>query len=122
MHKRLYKSDNLEEFDLGEFTREVAENLVLASGRADIELKVDAHSAPIKSTAAASAAIIMNEVITNALKHGFPAGTGGTLAVKIVPERGACEISVQDQGPGMPTERAVKETFGGRSSKRLFKT
>ncbi|MCG6121316.1 MAG: PAS domain-containing protein [Microvirga sp.] len=112
VHKRLYQSDNIMDFDLGEFTREIATNLVGASGRSDIGLVVHAESVKIKADDAASVALVINETITNALKHAFPAGRAGDLRVSVKPKTGVYEIAVEDNGVGMSDEKPHATGFG----------
>jgi two-component sensor histidine kinase len=112
VHKRLYQSENITDFDLGEFTREIAANLVGASGRSDIELVMDTESVKIKADDAASVALVINETITNALKHAFPAGRSGDLRVSIKPTQAACEIAIQDNGVGMNGSTSHGTGFG----------
>lgn len=112
VHKRLYQSDNIMDFDLGEFTREIAANLVGASGRNDIALVVETESVKIKADDAASVALVINETITNALKHAFPAGRRGDLRVSVKPHTTACEIAIVDNGVGMQGSTAHGTGFG----------
>ncbi len=112
VHKRLYQSDDLTEFDIAEFTREIASHLVAATGRDDIALTVEATSLKIKADDAAPAALVINETITNALKHAFPNRRRGKLLVSVKASAGSSEISVQDDGPGMPPDAASKGSFG----------
>lgn len=112
VHKRLYQSDNISEFDIAEFTREIAGHLVGATGRSDIALTVEATTVKIKADDAASVALVVNEAITNALKHAFPVGRGGDLLVGVKPSTSACEISIQDDGPGMAATATAKGSFG----------
>jgi len=112
VHKRLYQSDNIMDFDLGEFTREIATNLVGASGRSDIGLIVQAESVKIKADDAASVALVINETITNALKHAFPPGRAGDLRVSIKPKMAACEIAIEDNGVGMSSTKPQTTGFG----------
>lgn len=112
VHKRLYLSNNIMDFDLGEFAREIASNLVAASGRRDINLSLDMESVKIKADDAASIALIINEAITNALKHAFPPGKPGDIKVSIRPDPKTCEIAIEDNGVGMGASRAQGSGFG----------
>ncbi len=118
VHKRLYQSDNLTEFDIAEFTREIATDMVGASGRSDIALVIETATVKIRADDAASVALVVNETITNALKHAFPAGRGGKLLVSVKPSSDTCEIAIQDDGPGMP----VATSPGGSFGKTLIET
>ena len=112
VHKRLYQSADLTEFDIAAFTREIAGNLVAATGRADIELVVDTETVTIRPDDAACIALVINETITNALKHAFPVGRRGDLHVSVKPFPGACEIAIRDDGPGMPAGSRARSSFG----------
>ena len=112
VHKRLYQSESITDFDIAEFTREIASHLVAATGRRDIALTVDTGPVTIKADEAASVALVVNETITNALKHAFPAGRAGGLQVSVRGWDRTCEISIKDDGPGMPAEAAHKGSFG----------
>lgn len=112
VHKTLYQSTDITSFDIGEFTREIASNLVAASGREDIELKTEIEQVMVKADHAASLAIIINETITNALKHGLPSGREGVLSVQVKALDQACEISVEDNGNGLGKSTSSGTGFG----------
>jgi PAS domain S-box-containing protein len=112
VHKRLYQSNDIMDFDLGEFMGEIAANLVGASGRDDIELEVQTQSVKIKADDAASIALVINETITNALKHAFPSGRAGDLRVSIIPGTASHEISIEDNGVGMTGSTSRGTGFG----------
>lgn len=112
VHKRLYQADNIMDFDLGDFTNEIASNLVAASGRTDIKLVVETVSVNIQANNAASIALIVNETITNALKHGFASGRSGQLRVSVRSQRDACEINIEDDGHGLSVDGEAKKGFG----------
>jgi two-component sensor histidine kinase len=52
--------------------------------------------------------LILNELISNALKHAFPDGNGGQIkvALRSGPE-GTCSLCVEDNGAGIPSELDV---------------
>lgn len=121
VHKRLYQSDDFGEFDVAQFTHEIAGNLVAATGRNDIDLVIDADTVKIKPDAAACVALVINETITNALKHAFPIGRPGDLHVSVKSDRDNCEILIRDDGPGMPNVATSQTTFGRTLIETLVK-
>ena len=121
VHKRLYQSNDITDFDISEFTREIAGNLVAATGRDDIALTVDVETVTIKADEAASIALVINETITNALKHAFPIGSRGDLTISVKPLPGLCEISIRDDGPGMPPDAGHRGSFGKTLVETLIK-
>jgi PAS domain S-box-containing protein len=121
VHKKLYQSDSMLDFDLGDFTNEIASNLVAASGRADIKLRVETQNIKIKADNAAPIALIINETITNSLKHAFPSGTGGSLLVKVQPQEQACKITILDDGIGLNDSKIAETGFGTTLMETLAK-
>jgi PAS domain S-box-containing protein len=121
VHKRLYQTEGMTDFDLGDFTHEIASNLVAASGRPEIALKVETESVKIKADNAAPIALIINETITNSLKHAFPTSKGGNLHVRVEPAKKACKIIIQDDGVGMSNSQAPGTGFGTTLINTLIK-
>src|SRR5262249_5615610 len=62
-----------------------------------------AGAARLASARATPAGLLINELVTNALRHAFPAGRAGTLHVAVRPIEGdLLEIVIADDGIGMP--------------------
>jgi two-component sensor histidine kinase len=121
VHKRLYSAEDISEFNISEFTQEIADNLVSASGRRDITLVVEVEPVKIKADSAASIALVINETITNALKHAFPVGQAGHLLVSVKSKQDVCEISIRDNGCGMAADARSKQNFGKTLIETLIK-
>lgn len=52
----------------------------------------------------------MTELVSNALKHGFPDGRPGTISLSLVPAKGQLlSLSVCDDGVGLPAELDTPE-------------
>ena len=103
-HKRLYEKAQSNRFDLQDFLRELVTDVIGASGRKDITL--DMRLAPVVTAAdaAAALALVLNEALTNAIKHGFGAGRAGTLTVTLDAADGLVTIGIADDGPGLPPD------------------
>jgi two-component sensor histidine kinase len=48
--------------------------------------------------------LLVNELITNALRHAFPEGRGGTVSLRMEGRGGKLRITVSDNGVGIPRE------------------
>jgi two-component sensor histidine kinase len=59
-------------------------------------------------------ALMMNELITNALKHAFPDDRPGRLSVTVAPDEGYFTIKIADDGVGMPVQVMEQRSFGKR--------
>jgi PAS domain S-box-containing protein len=121
VHKRLYQSDSILDFDLADFTGEIASNLTAASGRNEIALNLELESVKIKADSAAPIALVINETITNALKHAFPNGASGKLRVSVRPVQNACAITIADDGIGLNQSKVAGTGFGSTLIKTLIK-
>ncbi|KQP50296.1 histidine kinase dimerization/phosphoacceptor domain -containing protein [Methylobacterium sp. Leaf108] len=118
VHKRLYQSHNVERFDVAEFARELVTDLINGSGRPDLSLHLDLEPVEVPVEKAPPVALMMNELITNALKHAFPEQRPGRLSVAVRPDGNYFGITIIDDGVGMSTQAPVRRTFG----KRLIET
>ena len=92
----------MRQFDLADFIRHVANELIKVSGREDIALALDLQSVFVPSQQASPLSLILNELIMNALKHAFPPGRGGRLAIAVSGTDRRLEVVIADDGIGIP--------------------
>ena len=72
-------------------------------GHPDIEYRADVHDVLLSIDMAIPCGLIINELVTNALKHAFPDRRRGMITVSLHPrENGDVELSVADDGIGLP--------------------
>jgi len=105
VHERLYRSQNLASIDFGEHVRDLANMLAGSYRQAAVQIQVftEAESVSLQLETAIPAGLIVNELVSNALKHAFPDGRRGTLKVSLhSPTPGQLLLSVQDDGVGFP--------------------
>ena len=100
VHQGLYASGEAAVLDVGGFIRQLALDLVAASGREDIRVELDLEPASIDAGKAAPMALILNELLTNALRHAFPDGRSGTIRVHLRDGSGMVRLDVRDDGVG----------------------
>jgi len=113
VHESLYGSDNLARIDFAQYAQSLAED-ILASHRkpgAPVQLKMDLEPVTMGVDLALPCGLILNELISNALKHGFPNGAGGEIQLSLrgVADR-ECTLSVVDSGVGVPPDLDVSGT------------
>ena len=101
VHRRLYQSDDIMQFDVGAFTVNLVNDVVGASGRDDLKVELDIERIEVSSAVAAALGLVLNEILTNAIKHAFADGRSGVLSVSARREGDHGVISVADDGPGM---------------------
>lgn len=101
VHRRLFQSEDVERFDVSAFIRDMVADLMGSAGRDDIEMQLDLERVDIPAAKAAPFALVVNELLTNALKHGFPEGRGGRIFVGVSRLDGEFRIEITDNGVGM---------------------
>jgi two-component sensor histidine kinase len=97
-------------FDVGDFVRDLATDLVHASGR-NIALKFELEQTEIPAEQAAALALMVNEIVTNALKHAFPNEGAGTITLRVSQSAGDLIVEITDDGIGHQGEISGA-TFG----------
>src|SRR5215831_19327415 len=102
VHSRLRTSDR----DVSLGSRDFLENLCdelkasLARGR-QISLECEVHDLLLTTHQAVSVGLIVNELVTNAVKHAFPDGRKGCIRVGFEAlENNQLQLSVEDDGIG----------------------
>ena len=106
VHRRLYQSSDVMRFDAGAFTRSLVEDVIGASGRGDIRVDAAVERIEIPSAKASALGLIVNEVVTNAVKHGFADGRSGRLLVRARASGDEARIEIADDGPGAGADSA----------------
>ena len=74
VHRRLYQSEDVRRFDLSEFVRDVFDETARGTGRDNIHISYDVEPVSVASAQASPLALMLNEILINALKHAFPDG------------------------------------------------
>jgi len=122
VHRRLYQSDDVSSFDVADFARDLVADLLTVSGRGSIEARYDLEPAVVPATQATPVALVVNELVTNVLKHAFREGADGEIAghIGISTRRpdGHLEIEVSDDGVGM-INGSSNNSFGLRLVRSL---
>ncbi|MHC1742545.1 MAG: PAS domain S-box protein [Syntrophobacteraceae bacterium] len=104
LHEVLYRSGNLARIDFAHYSRELCAHLLRAVGSSRPGIRIENRIGRIELTLEQSVpcGLVMNELVTNALKHGFPDGRSGAIVVDLVPgDDGTLCLSVSDDGVGM---------------------
>jgi PAS domain S-box-containing protein len=133
IHEKLYRSHNLAEIAFDEYLRALIANLFTSHGVAAGRITARHEMEPIFFTIekAIPLGLIVNELVTNALKHAFPNGRRGEIRIGLHGYEGAksytqktdsgtlhviptCELTVADDGVGLPDgfEPDTKKSLG----------
>jgi PAS domain S-box-containing protein len=114
LYSKLSKSDTVEAVDAATYLDELCRDLVASvQGDTSIVLKTDIESELIPTDQAIPIGLIVNELVTNAVKYAFPNETKGTVMVTLKRVPGELRLTVADDGKGVDPGRA-DSGLGGR--------
>ena len=104
VHESLYQSGNLAAVNFGEYTHTLLDSLVCTYGPSrQIRFRTEVEEVLLSVDVAIPCGLILNELITNSLKHAFPADRAGEIYIGL--HRGEddqCVLRVADSGVGIP--------------------
>ncbi|MFZ6751010.1 PAS domain S-box protein [Undibacterium sp. Ren11W] len=119
IHQTLYQSNNFARVDFGDFLEALLPTLLnsYAIDNQKIALKIDAGSVYLPINSAIPCGLLINELITNSLKHAFLEHRKGQISVTLSPtEHNQILLIVSDNGAGIPDDLDIEniETLGLR--------
>lgn len=105
VHQKLYQAQDLSNIDLQEYLSELAA-LLMRSYRVScdrVQLKLDLQKVPMLIDTAIPCGLIVNELMSNALKHGFSNGQQGEIRIQLHrSDSGEIKLCFEDTGQGVP--------------------
>jgi PAS domain S-box-containing protein len=104
IHTMLYQSEDMSRVDFGGFIRDLVGRLQQFYGIAGSPVKIHVNVSDVSLTIETSipCGLILNELVSNALKHAFPEGNGGEVNISMTTAGDRVVLTVQDNGIGFP--------------------
>jgi len=115
-HQRLYSSEQIDTLDLGAYLRDVCKDLSETVPGCEITVSAE-EGIVIRTDRAIPAVLLVNELITNAVKYAYPAGNCQVWVTLSRRSEDSLVISVRDEGTGLPPSFDIKS--GRRLGMRL---
>jgi two-component sensor histidine kinase len=89
------------DIDLGQYLSDIANAVMLASAMPGIELDLETGYCPLSINIAMPAGLLINEMLTNALKYAFVGRSAGQLKLICTLENGRVSVIMSDDGVGL---------------------
>ncbi|MGE5458128.1 MAG: PAS domain S-box protein, partial [Methanococcaceae archaeon] len=102
IHERLYQSKDLSRIDFSDYINELGSYLFRTYTAAAIRFNISVDNIFLSIDTAIPCGLIINELISNALKYAFPERTDGTIKVIFRQQSGLNILEVSDNGVGFP--------------------
>ena len=109
LYSKLSKADTVEAVDAATYLDELCRDLIASVHKEDptsIVLKTDIESELLPTDRAIPIGLIVNELVTNVVKYGFPGEAKGTVTVTLKRVPGELRLTVADNGQGLDPRRA----------------
>jgi two-component sensor histidine kinase len=100
LHQKLYQSKNLAGIESSEYIKDLTRNLFTSYGvsGSQIQLTVVAEGITLGMDTAVPCGLIINELVSNSLKHAFPSGGSGEIRVELARSSRPTEGEPQEEG------------------------
>ena len=118
IHEELHKSGEIDTLNFSQYIKELADNLLLTYrlGNDSISLSMDIEKDIFfDMDTAVPLGIIVNELVSNSLKHAFPGRDKGEIRIKLCREKSESDVStlftltISDNGVGIPENLDIED-------------
>jgi len=108
LHQKISQAENSATIEMSGYLDDIIQYLRESFDNPEgIQWHVDIQPLQVGLRQAVPIALIVNESVTNSLKHAFPAGRDGVIAIRFRHEKGQVLLSISDNGVGL--RRSVEE-------------
>jgi len=110
IHEKLYQSAELSRIDYGEYIADLAHTIsrTLRDEKKDIKINIHADEVALNINQAIPCALILNEIITNAFKHGFRYRKSGNINISVQKKNDKITITVENDGAPLPSDFSLQ--------------
>jgi PAS domain S-box-containing protein len=112
VHEKLYQSTDLDRIDYIDYLRRITSHLFesFEVNPSRIALKIDAEPVYLNIDKAVPCSLIVNEMLSNSLKHAFPGGRKGVITIDLKSRGENFILTYSDDGVGIPETIAFDRT------------
>jgi two-component sensor histidine kinase len=104
VYEKLYQSESFANIDFKEYAEDVLINAFRTYGLSHrVNLKMEVQNVVLGLSDAIPLALILNELLTNSVKHAFPGNRKGEIEIKFTPfNKETYQLIYRDNGVGLP--------------------
>ncbi len=102
LHSHLLHPEDSRLVGIRDYLRDITSMEATHFARPDIQVSADVAPVEMKMNIAMPCGLVVNELLSNAYAHAFPAGRGGTILLTFGVRKKFYRLSVSDDGVGLP--------------------
>lgn len=104
IHEQLYRSGDLARIDFRDYVEGLTRNVLASAGEVGrpVKLTLDVEPVSLDLDVGIACGLVLNELLSNAMKHAFPEGEHGHITVAFHCADGYATLVVSDDGIGLP--------------------
>jgi PAS domain S-box-containing protein len=111
IHEGLYKSNDFTHINFKDYIYNLIHYISVHYNLSpNIQINVEVKNVMLNIETAVPCGLIINELVTNSIKHAFPNRSGGKIKVSLNSKMGICSLRVSDNGIGFPANMDFKNT------------
>ncbi|MBE7198011.1 MAG: PAS domain-containing protein [Parafilimonas terrae] len=111
-HRLLASEGDVGGFDLQTLVAELLSDFTAALTDERIRLGADVAVMSLPASMAAPLALMIHELVSNAIRHAYPAGRQGEVAIRAHVADSVARLDIHDDGIGLPPEAGERTGFG----------
>ncbi|MCK9150756.1 sensor histidine kinase [Methanobacterium alcaliphilum] len=105
VHESLYQSENFSEIDMLNYINRLVKNLTITYSSSErVIFQVNSENIQLAIDTAIPVGLVINELVTNAIKHAFPDNRKGKIYIEFKKDPECYQLIVKDDGVGMPAD------------------
>ena len=112
IHELLYQSNDLKRIDFGYYIRTLTNELfrMYVTDQSLIKLNMNVEEVMVDINTAIPLGLIVNELVSNSMKHAFPNDKSGEINIEFKSNKGIYTMIVADNGVGFPVDYDIENT------------
>lgn len=110
IHEYFFRSESHSEIDLAAYIESLVDNLLLnyADKKRELTVNYKMESILIDFDLAIPVGLIVNEIVTNSIKHGFMERSKGKIDILLVKKESKINMTIKDDGVGIPVNLDIE--------------
>lgn len=112
VHEKFYQADELTEIAFGEYMEKLCQYLYQSYGdKTDrVRVLIDACDVALDMDTAMPCGLLVNEIVSNSYKYGFPGQRSGEIRIRMWREDKTVTLDITDNGIGLPEGFSVESS------------